>query len=110
MKIENRENYVLISSDENSFSDFYKSFLKKEKEFQNKNVILRISDEIKGKKENFSLFLDLAKQKKENGTSFAIISTKVNMDNFPEYFNIVPTLQEAKDILEMEAMERELGF
>ena len=110
MKIENRENYILISSDENSFSDFYKSFSKKEKEFQNKNVILRISDEIKGKKENFSLFLSLAKQKKENGTSFAIITTKANTDNFPEYFNIVPTLQEAKDILEMEAMERELGF
>lgn len=32
------------------------------------------------------------------------------MDDFPENFNIVPTLIEAVDILEMEAMERELGF
>ena len=32
------------------------------------------------------------------------------MDDFPEYFNIVPTLIEAEDIIEMEAMERELGF
>jgi hypothetical protein len=32
------------------------------------------------------------------------------MDDFPENFNIVPTLTEAEDVLEMESMERELGF
>ena len=32
------------------------------------------------------------------------------MDDFPEDFNIVPTLIEAEDIIEMENMERELGF
>lgn len=110
MKIENKENYILISSDENSFSDFYKSFLKKEKEFENKHVILQFSGKINRNKEKFSLLLIYAKKKKENGRSFVIISTSVNMDDFPEYFNIVPTLQEAKDILEMESLERELGF
>ena len=34
----------------------------------------------------------------------------VDADDFPETFNIVPTLQEAKDVLEMEEIERELGF
>ena len=29
---------------------------------------------------------------------------------FAESINIVPTLQEAEDILEMEAIERSLGF
>ena len=33
MLIEKKENYKLIYSDENSFSKFYSSFLKKEKEF-----------------------------------------------------------------------------
>ena len=32
------------------------------------------------------------------------------MDDYPEDFNIVPTLIEAEDIIEMENMERELGF
>ncbi|MGK0448376.1 MAG: hypothetical protein ACJA2M_002166 [Polaribacter sp.] len=34
----------------------------------------------------------------------------INIHDFPENFNIVPSLIEAEDILEMEAMERELGF
>ena len=35
---------------------------------------------------------------------------EIDIDDFPESINIVPTLQEAKDIMEMEAIERDLGF
>jgi hypothetical protein len=52
----------------------------------------------------------VAKSKKENGTSFVIISRSFNVDDFPDTFNIVPTIEEAEDIIEMEAIERELGF
>lgn len=110
MLIEDKENYILISLNEKSFSDFYNSFLKKEKEIQGKHTVIQISNKINIKKEDFLLFLNIAEQKKENGTSFVIINNKVNVDDFPEYFNIVPTLIEAEDILEMEAIERELGF
>jgi hypothetical protein len=54
--------------------------------------------------------LNIAEQKKENGTSFVVIYKTINIDDLPDNFNIVPTLIEAEDILEMEAMERELGF
>ncbi|MDP5106886.1 MAG: hypothetical protein NWQ31_12035 [Polaribacter sp.] len=108
MIIEKKENYTLISSDENSFSDFYTSFLKREKEFKKEHLVLLISDEINIKKEEFSLFLKSFKKKKN--TSFVIVSNNVNSDDVPENFNIVPTLTEAEDILEMEAIERELGF
>jgi hypothetical protein len=110
MLIEKKENYKLIYSDENSFSKFYSSFLKKEKEFDKENLIVQISNEINITKEDFLLFLSIAKQKKENSTSLVIVYKDINIDDFPEDFNIVPTLVEAEDILEMEAIERELGF
>ena len=59
---------------------------------------------------DFLLFLKIAEQKKENGTSFVVLNSSVNADDFDENLNIVPTLQEAYDYIEMEAMERELGF
>jgi hypothetical protein len=34
----------------------------------------------------------------------------VNVDDFPETFNIVPTLVEAEDVIEMENIQRDLGF
>ncbi len=110
MNIKNKESYILISSDENSFSEFYALFLDKVANYKKQHLVLNISDKINTTKEDFLLFLDIATQKKKEKTSFVIISESVNMDDFPEDFNIVPTLIEAEDIIEMENMERELGF
>ena len=110
MKIEKRDNYTLVSSNENSFSDFYNSFLKVDASFKKEHLILQISDKINANTEDLILFLDIAQQKKGNGTSFVVVKANTNVDDFPENFNIVPTLIEAEDILDMEAMERELGF
>jgi hypothetical protein len=110
MHIEKKENYTLLTSEENTVSELHSEFLKKENEFENENLILCISDSISLKKEEFSLFLVIAEQKKGKKTSFVIVNSNINVDEFPESFNIVPTLQEAEDILEMEAIERELGF
>lgn len=110
MTIENKENYVLITSNENSFTEFHNSLVKQIPAFSKDHLIIQISDEIEVKTEDFLLFLSIADQKKENGTSFVVIKTNINVDDFPDNFNIVPTLIEAQDILEMEAMERELGF
>lgn len=110
MNIEHKESYVLISSDENSFSEFYALFLDKIANFKKNHIIIQISDKTNATKEDFLLFLDIANQKKKDKTSFVLIADSLNMDDFPENFNIVPTLIEAEDVLEMESMERELGF
>ena len=108
--IEKKEKYTLISSDENSFTDLYNSFIKEIQNNNEEHIFLKFSDKINVNKEDFLLFLSIAEQKKEIGTSFVIVNNMINIDDFPENFNIVPTLIEAVDILEMEAMERELGF
>ncbi|MBU3012970.1 hypothetical protein KO506_16275 [Polaribacter vadi] len=110
MKIEKKEKYTLISSDENSFSSFFESFSEKVSSYKNDHLILQISNNLYVKNEEFSLFLDIIEQKKENKTSFVIVKSNINIDDFRDNFNIAPTLIEAVDILEMEAMERELGF
>lgn len=110
MIIKKKKKYTLISSDENSFSDFYTLFLAHKNDFEKEHLVLLISDTLKVSKKEFLQFLDFSEQKKESGTSFVIINSNVNIDDFPENFNIVPTLQEAEDVLEMEAIERELGF
>lgn len=110
MLIKKKKKYTLISSDENSFSEFYNSFFKNKDDFKNEHLVLFISDKIAVSKQDFLLFLDFSENKKENGTSFVLVNTTVNIDDFPENFNICPTIQEAEDILEMEEIERELDF
>jgi hypothetical protein len=110
MQIKEATNYTLISSDEDSFKEFQKSVFKRINDFDKNHLILLIYEELNIDKKDFLLFLKIAEQKKENGTSFVVLNASVNADDFAESLNIVPTLQEAEDILEMETIERELGF
>ena len=110
MRIEKKINYTLITAEEKEFPEFYNLFLKKEKTLEKEHLVLLFSNNIDISDEDCLVFLNISSQKKENGTSFAIVHNTINIDDFPETFNIVPTLQEAEDIIEMEAIERELGF
>ena len=106
MQIEKKEDFILITLTDNNFSELALESKKIEKD----HLVVHISEDINISNEDFLLFLNIAKEKKQNGTSFVLIINNIDVEKFPEALNIVPTLQEAKDILEMEAIERELGF
>ena len=110
MKIEDKTSYILITCDENSFSDFIKTFEKEHLNIKEKHLIVKISDNFNPSIENILLFLEYAEQHQKNGTSFVIVLKDVNIDDFPETINIVPTIIEAEDVIEMEDIQRDLGF
>ena len=47
---------------------------------------------------------------RQNGHSFVIVTNNIDIDSTPEELIVVPTLIEAKDIIEMEEMERDLNL
>jgi hypothetical protein len=55
-------------------------------------------------------FLDISNQHRHAKHSFVIVTNKANLDEMPDELVVVPTLKEAYDIIEMEEMERDLGF
>ncbi|PIX13339.1 MAG: hypothetical protein COZ74_06845, partial [Flavobacteriaceae bacterium CG_4_8_14_3_um_filter_31_8] len=89
MIITKRKKYTLISSDEDSFSDFFSSFLVKKNDFEKEHLVVLISDNIIANEKDFISFLDFSEKKKENGTSFVIVNSTINIDDFPDNFNIV---------------------
>ena len=95
--------YSLIELNESSLTSF-------SGDIEKNHTILKLSDNLNISQDKISLFLKLTSSFKENGMSFVVIQSGIDIDNFPEELNIVPTLQEAEDILEMEAIERDLGF
>ncbi|TXD48763.1 hypothetical protein [Polaribacter sp. IC073] len=110
MIINKKENYTMISSDENSFKEFQNLLFEKINDFKTANLILQISEDINIDHKDFLLFLTVAEEKQQSGTSFVVVNSTIHVDDFPENLNIVPTLHEAEDIIEMETIERELGF
>ena len=106
MKIQKGDAYNLVSIDGSSFEDFTSNI----SSFQSHHLVIEVSENLNIDENKISLLLDLSAQFKENGMSFVLIKSGIDIDDFPETLNIVPTLQEAEDILEMEAIERDLGF
>jgi len=53
-------------------------------------------------------FLELSDKHRANKKSFVLVTNKVSYEDVPEELLVVPTLQEAKDIIEMEEIERDL--
>lgn len=106
MEISKNENYMIVAVNESVFSEFQERI----DDLKSNHLLLEVSGNLNINTEKISLFLNIASDFKANGMSFVVIKSGIDIDDFPENLNIVPTLQEAEDILEMEAIERDLGF
>lgn len=106
MKIYNENQYTLLDIDEISTDELEKRLLS----FNNNHCLIQLSKNENIIENNIPLFQKIAKIWKDKQRSFILIASELDIDNFPENLNIVPTLQEALDLLEIEAIERDLGF
>lgn len=55
-------------------------------------------------------FSQIANTHRSANKSFVLVTDKVSYDDVPEEICLAPTLQEARDIIEMEEIERDLGI
>jgi len=106
MKVEELKKYTLVTIDKDSFTKFRMCL----HNFTSNHLLVEVSENLNMDEKKISLFLDVSADFRNNGMSFVIIKSGIDIDDFPESLNIVPTLQEAEDILDMEAIERDLGF
>ena len=54
--------------------------------------------------------MSISENHRDKNLSFIIIANGIDFDELPDELVVAPTLTEAEDILEMEAIERDLGF
>lgn len=78
--------------------------------FKNNNVIVVLTTLNKLGLQDITEFLEISNTHRVSKHSFVIVSGIINLDNIPDDIVVVPTIQEAYDIIEMEEMERDLGF
>lgn len=78
--------------------------------FKNNNIIVNLTSLGVIKVHEIVEFLQVSNRHRASKQSFVIVTNKVNIDEALDEIVVVPTLQEAYDIIEMEEMERDLGF
>jgi len=101
---------TIITQETASIIEFVKKLEVLYGRFKNDNVIVSLTSLNKIPSEHIVEFLDISKKHRKAKHSFVIVTDKVNLDNIPNEIIVVPTLQEAHDIIEMEEIERDLGF
>lgn len=55
-------------------------------------------------------FLELSDRHRGRGKSFVLVSDQITYDQVPDEISLAPSLQEARDIIEMEEIERDLDL
>ncbi|WP_278035679.1 ribonuclease Z [Flavobacterium nitratireducens] len=111
MKVDQKEHTITIKDTQGDFDSFLTKVSSQYKSFENHNIII---DLLSYKEEiavsNLKLFLPLSKQHKKSKKSFVIVVADSDYNALPEKLTVVPSLLEAHDIIEMEEIERDLGF
>jgi len=111
MKIDTHENFIIVKENINNFEDFITSLNPKSNvQLSGKNIIIDLLEFDGFCLEKLSLFSELATIFRKYNNSFVIVNNQINLNEIPDDILVVPSLQEAKDIIEMETIERELGM
>lgn len=110
MKVEDKGQTTIIKDTQGDFKTFLGKVTSEYNTFKNKNIILDASQDKNLKLEDILGFLSLSNTHRKAKKSFVIVASDFDLDEVPDEMVIVPTLQEAHDIIEMEEIERDLGF
>lgn len=100
----------IITQEKATITELVKKIQALYPKFKNNNIIVSLSSLNKLKLQDIVEFLELSNTHRATNHSFVIVSNKIDLDIVPDEIVVVPTIKEAYDIIEMEEMERDLGF
>ena len=110
MKVDEKGHTFIIKDTQGDSNAFLMKVTHQHKSFQNHNLILDISSDKDTTLKTIAAFLPLCKIHKKNKKSFVVVASDIDFNAMPEALTIVPSVLEAHDIIEMEEIERDLGF
>jgi MoaA/NifB/PqqE/SkfB family radical SAM enzyme len=109
MQVFKKETHTLLEPTESNFEAFIKAL--RNDSFEKEHLVVNLLRSFNLSSDNLDVLSKMAVAKKEQGTSFVLVSETIEIDTLEdEMLSIVPTLIEAQDILDMDAMERDLGL
>ncbi len=109
-EIMNKEKNIIVEPQGESLGEFLRDFEEKYPQLLSSNVVVNLNNIILDTSSDVMKLYDYARRHMQNNTSFVVVTQMADVDLLPEDFNVVPTLVEAMDILEMDEIGRDLGF
>ena len=110
MKVEQKGHTTIIRNTQGNTADFQFKIVHEYNSFKSKNLILDLSHDKQLTMQDIKLFVDLAKLHKKAKKSLVLVTDNIDFNAVPVSITVAPSLLEAHDIIEMDEIERDLGF
>ena len=110
MKVEQKGHTVTIKDTQGDLVSFLMKVTHEYKTFEKHNMIIDLSMHKDLTVKAINSFLPLSKTHRKAKKSFVIVTPEIDFNAVSHKLAVVRSLQEAHDIIEMEEIERDLGF
>lgn len=110
MKVDEKGHTVVIKDTQGDLVSFLLKVTHEYKTFQKSNIVIDIRLHEDLSVEDVNSFLLLSKKHKKAKKSFIIVTPEIDFNAISDKLAVVRSIQEAHDIIEMEEIERDLGF
>ncbi|GBF21725.1 MULTISPECIES: hypothetical protein [Arenibacter] len=108
MILDKEGNVTTVLQENISLSKFLSNLKDMYPKIKNDHIIVNLFSFSKLTSNDVLEFLELSDTHRKTKKSFVLVTGKVSYDEVPDSICVVPTIQEAKDIIEMEEIERDL--
>jgi len=110
MKVEQKGHTVTIKDTQGDLVSFLMKVTHEYKTFEKHNMIIDLSMHKDLTVKAINSFLPLSKTHRKAKKSFVIVADGVDFNEVSDKLLLVPSMLEAHDIIDMEEIERDLGF
>jgi len=110
MKVEEKGHTVIIKDTHKDIKSFRDKITAEYNSYKEKNIVLDVSHDESITLKDVLGFKSLSGKHRKAKKSFVIVASDLDFNDVPDEMIVVPTVLEATDIIEMEEIERDLGF
>lgn len=110
MKVEQKGHTSIIKDTQGNFTEFIEKLTNQFNSYKNQNLILDVTKDENLTIVDLKLAKDLAKKHKKEKKTMVFVAENLDFNKIPNDLLVVPSVLEAHDIIEMEEIERDLGF
>lgn len=110
MKVDTKGHITVIKDTQGDILAFLDKITQQHASYKDQNLILDVSHDKSVDISSIKLFTDLSKLHKKGKKSFVMVAENIDFNAVPKALVVVPSVLEAHDIIEMEEIERDLGF
>jgi hypothetical protein len=110
MIVDRDGNITIITQEKASVKTLVNNIEQAYDKYKNYHLIVNLLSLERISLEDIIEFLRLSNKHRGDKKSFVVVTENADLDQMPDEIVVVPTLHEAYDIIEMEDIERDLGF